>query len=90
MSTRAPSATSSASGESENASEEDIGEHLPESDRSHDPGRPYAVPLRVGLIDGSDGGLSSTTEEDPSDGGWVPVEPPPLDNGSVSFWTMAG
>ena len=90
ISTRSPSATPSASGDSEKASEEGIGEHLPEYDRSPEPERPSEVPLRATLLGGRDGGLISTTEEDPSDGGWVPVEPPPLDNGSVSFWTMAG
>ena len=89
ISTRSPSPTSSASGESGKNSEEEIGEHLPEYGRSPEPERPSAVPLRVGLIGGSDGGLSSTTEEDPSDGEWIPVEPPPLDNAQGTFWTVA-
>ena len=89
LSTRSPSATSSASGDSEKASEEGIGEHLPEYDRSREPERPSEVPLRATLLGGSDDGLISTTEEDASDGEWIPVEPPPLDNAQGTFWTVA-
>ena len=90
ISTRAPSPTSSASAESGLSSEEQNGEPLPEYGCSPEPESPSVVPLRVGLLGGSDEGLISTKGEGASDEEWIPVSPPGLDHAQGPFWTVAG